>query len=120
MNPLYEKLFSLQTAYNAHTNITRIASKADYYLKHIEDSLALLPFLAGGAAATGRLRLLDIGTGGGYPGIPLAIERPDIFFTFNDATRKKIHYVQSVIQRLPLANAEAVWGRAEALGWQKE
>ena len=114
MNPLYEKLYELQSAYNAHTNITRITAKEDFYLKHIEDSLALLPFVDAPFA------LLDIGTGAGYPGIPLAIERPDLQVTLNDATLKKVKYLQSVIAELPLPNARAVWDRAEKLGEQKE
>jgi len=113
MNSLYEKLYELQTAYNAHTNITRIASKEDYYLKHIEDSLALLPFIDKG-------RLVDIGTGGGYPGIPLALEQPELQVTLNDATQKKVKYLQSVITELPLPNARAVWERAEKLNQQKD
>ena len=109
----YEKLFELQTAYNQHTNITRISTKEDFYIKHIEDSLALLPFVERG-------RLVDIGTGGGYPGIPLAIERPELLVTLNDATQKKVKYLQSVIAELPLLNARAVWERAEKLNKQKE
>jgi len=113
MNNLYEKLYELQTAYNAHTNITRIASKEDYCVKHIEDSLALLPFVDKG-------RLIDIGTGGGYPGIPLAIELPELHATLNDSTQKKVKYLQSVITELPLPNARAVWERAEKLNKQKD
>ncbi|GBR73407.1 16S rRNA methyltransferase RsmG [Candidatus Termititenax aidoneus] len=113
---VYEKLFALQTAYNAHTNITRISSREDFYLKHIEDSLALLPIIDNARTA----RLFDLGAGAGYPGIPLAIERPELQVTLNDATLKKIKYVQSVIDALPLPNAAAVWGRAEKLSQQKE
>ncbi|MDR2431287.1 MAG: 16S rRNA (guanine(527)-N(7))-methyltransferase RsmG [Candidatus Margulisbacteria bacterium] len=111
MLEIYEKLFTLQTAYNAHTNITRLSSREDFYLKHIEDSLALLPFLA----AKQNVRLIDIGSGAGYPGLPLAIERPDLRVTLNDATLKKIKYLQSVMQELPLPNAQAAWGRVDAL-----
>jgi 16S rRNA (guanine527-N7)-methyltransferase len=124
---IYEKLFALQTAYNAHTNITRLSTREDFYLKHIEDSLALLPFLEHRQAQppldTGRsrdVRLFDLGTGAGYPGLPLAIERPDLQVTLNDATLKKVKYVQSVIDALALPNTAAVWGRAEELGGQKE
>jgi 16S rRNA (guanine527-N7)-methyltransferase len=124
---VYEKLFALQTAYNTHTNITRISAREDFYLKHIKDSLALLPFLGLRQAQPplvteqGRsVRLFDIGTGAGYPGIPLAIERPELQVTLNDATLKKVKYLQSVVDTLPLPNATAVWGRAEELGGQKE
>ncbi|GBR77100.1 16S rRNA methyltransferase RsmG [Candidatus Termititenax persephonae] len=122
MNPFYEKLFALQTAYNAHTNITRISSREDFYVKHIEDSLALLPFLEtdSGAGAGAKFCLFDLGTGAGYPGLPLAIERPGLRVTLNDATLKKIKYVQSVLDALPLPNTEAVWARAEKLGQQRE
>ncbi|GBR77484.1 16S rRNA methyltransferase GidB [Candidatus Termititenax dinenymphae] len=116
---LYEKLYAMQTAYNTHTNITRLSSRDDFYLKHIDDSLALLPFVDAGRDAmhcvsTG-VRLIDLGTGAGYPGIPLAIERPDLHVVLNDATQKKIRYLDSVITELPLSNASAVWSRAEVL-----
>jgi 16S rRNA (guanine527-N7)-methyltransferase len=117
---VYEKLFALQTAYNAHINITRISSREDFYLKHIEDSLALLPIIDADSERSRSIRLIDIGAGAGYPGIPLAIERPELRVTLNDATLKKIKYVQSVIDALPLPNAAAVWGRAENLNQQKE
>jgi len=117
---IYEKLYELQTAYNAHTNLTRISSKDDFYLKHIEDSLALLPFIKPDAELCRSVRLIDLGTGAGYPGIPLAIERPDLQVTLNDATLKKVKYLQAVIAELPLPNARAVWERAEKLSGQKE
>jgi 16S rRNA (guanine527-N7)-methyltransferase len=117
---VYEKLFALQTAYNAHTNITRISSREDFYLKHIEDSLALLPIIDADIERSRSIRLFDLGAGAGYPGLPLAIERPELRVTLNDATLKKIKYVQSVIDALPLPNAAAVWGRAEILSQQKE
>lgn len=118
---IYEKLYALQSAYNAHTNITRISSKEDFYLKHIEDSLALLPFVGGTEAGASRVsRLIDIGTGAGYPGVPLAVECPRLQVVLNDSTLKKIKYAQSVIDALPLPNAGAVWARAEKLSAQKE
>jgi len=60
--------------------------------------------------------LLDLGSGGGLPGIPLKILRPDIRATLIDSTQKKIVAVRGIIQKLGLEGAEAVWGRAEDLG----
>ena len=120
---IYEKLYALQSAYNAHTNITRISSREDFYLKHIEDSLALLPFVEADASrdlSVRAVRVIDIGTGAGYPGLPLAIEQPQLQVTLNDATLKKIKYVQSVVEELALPNAKTIWARAEDLSKQKE
>lgn len=63
-----------------------------------------------------RSRILDLGTGGGLPGIPLKILQPSVSMMLVDATKKKIAAVQSMIEELGLSETEAVWGRAEDLG----
>lgn len=60
-------------------------------------------------------RILDLGTGGGFPGIPLAIMLPECSFLLLDSTQKKVTAVQSMIESLKLSNANTVWGRAEEL-----
>ena len=65
-------------------------------------------------------RLLDIGTGGGIPGIPLAIAFPRLSVTLLDATRKKVDFLRLAVQSLPLDNVEALWGRAENLAHAAE
>jgi 16S rRNA (guanine527-N7)-methyltransferase len=110
---LYEQLYQLQEEYNAHTNITRINSKEDYYQKHILDSLALIELIPPNST------LIDVGSGGGYPGIPLAIERPDLKITLNDTIQKKTNYLESVSQKLSLKNITVIKARAEELGQNK-
>ncbi|MCX7983865.1 MAG: 16S rRNA (guanine(527)-N(7))-methyltransferase RsmG [Bacteroidetes bacterium] len=65
-------------------------------------------------------KVVDIGTGGGLPGIPLKILRPDLSLTLIDATRKKVDAVNEMIARLSLKNATAIWARAEELSMKAE
>jgi 16S rRNA (guanine527-N7)-methyltransferase len=64
--------------------------------------------------------ILDLGTGGGLPGIPLKIARPDLKFTLLDSTQKKINVVRDLISTLGLDGVTAIWGRAEDIGKAKE
>jgi 16S rRNA (guanine527-N7)-methyltransferase len=79
--------------------------------RHIEEALALAPLLE---VADGQ-RWLDLGTGGGLPGLVLAILHPRASFTLIDATRKKVQAVQRFVEELGLANVEAYAARAEVL-----
>jgi 16S rRNA (guanine527-N7)-methyltransferase len=92
---------------NAHVNLTAIDSPEGILTLHMLDSLALVPHL--GAAR----RIIDVGTGGGFPGIPLAVACPDREFTLIDGTQKKIRFVAESIAALDLRNAQAVAARAE-------
>jgi 16S rRNA (guanine527-N7)-methyltransferase len=65
-------------------------------------------------------RIVDIGSGGGLPGIPLKILRPDIFLLSLDATRKKVNAVSQMVNELNLKSVNVVWGRAEEIGMQPE
>ncbi len=113
---------------NQRINLTAIKSPEEAWQRHIFDALTLLPIIAElGFPPDGtddpeapkrcaHPELLDVGCGGGLPGIPLAIAMPDLRVTLLDATAKKIEFLTLVIEALALTNAKAVQGRAEALG----
>ncbi|MBI3818134.1 MAG: 16S rRNA (guanine(527)-N(7))-methyltransferase RsmG [Planctomycetes bacterium] len=93
---------------NASINLTRITNARDIAIKHVLDSLFALE-----AVDLNNTRVCDIGTGAGFPGIPLAIATPSASFVLLDGTEKKIHFVDDVIETLALPNAAAVHARAE-------
>ncbi len=98
---------------NKRFNLTAIDDPGEAWTKHILDSLTLLPLLAelpDGAA------VIDVGSGGGLPGIPLAVVLPRLRFTLLEATGKKAGFLGRVILELGLANTEVVQDRAERVG----
>ena len=99
---------------NAITNLSSFNDPDNIAIKHFYDSLALLahPDLLTGA------RALDMGTGGGFPGLPMAICTPHLAWTLVDATRKKVTAVQTLAEHLHLPNVHPVWGRLETLAAQ--
>ena len=98
------------------TNLTSLLGERDIVLKHFVDSLSCLRSGWFG----GPLNVLDLGTGAGFPGLPLAIVAPDLNFDLLDSMRRKIEFVDSVIRALDLPNARGVVGRAEWLGRQPD
>jgi 16S rRNA (guanine527-N7)-methyltransferase len=118
-NPKQEQLF--QQVYqeilvgNQQQNLTRITTPEDFWEKHLWDSLSGIVGLTS-ADLTGELEVIDIGTGAGFPGIPLAIALPNWKITLLDSTRKKITFVNDLITKLDLDNASGIIARAEALG----
>ena len=102
---LMERLLSV----NRTLNLTAIRDERGVMLRHFADSLTLLPYLP--EAGT----VLDVGCGGGFPSLPLAICRPDLSFTGLDSTEKKVRYVAETATVLGLSHYNAVAGRAEEL-----
>lgn len=106
---------------NAHVNLTAITNPDEVERRLFLDALAMIPtideFLARGAQLRTRsVRLIDIGSGAGLPGIALKIVRPDLDILLVDATAKKVAFEHDVIARLGLAGIEAIQGRAEEMG----
>ncbi|HVB20978.1 MAG TPA: 16S rRNA (guanine(527)-N(7))-methyltransferase RsmG [Ktedonobacteraceae bacterium] len=101
--------------WNTRMNLTAITNPEEVLLKHFLDSLTLLPLID-----KPRLRLLDIGTGAGFPGLPLKIVRPQWSVTLLEATGKKVTFVNHMIDTLHLADVVAVHGRAEELAHKRE
>lgn len=93
--------------WNTRINLTAITDPAEAVDKHLLDSLAILPHLKG-------LAIADVGSGAGFPGLPLAIADPDRRFCLIESTGKKAGFLRHVVARLELPNVEVVAERAEA------
>jgi 16S rRNA (guanine527-N7)-methyltransferase len=93
--------------WNTRVNLTAITDPAEVVDKHLLDSLAVLPFMKG-------LQVADVGTGAGFPGLPLAVADLDRRYTLVESTGKKARFVQHAAVMLKLPNVEVVQARAEA------
>lgn len=98
---------------NRAFNLTTVTDPDEAWTRHILDSLSLVPALAHlGAGA----RLVDVGSGGGLPGLPIAIARPDLSVTLVEATGKKARFLEETARALGLAHVAVACDRAEAFG----
>jgi len=93
--------------WNTRMNLTAIRDRPSQLTKHLLDSLTVLPYLQGG-------RIADVGSGAGFPGIPLAIVAPGRHFSLIESTGKKCRFLEHVRDALGLANVEVVQSRAES------
>ncbi len=100
---------SLILCANEHFNLTRIISAPEAAIKHVFDSVAPWRFFAGAR------RVLDAGTGAGFPGVPLSLVLPDVRFTLAESTQKKARFVDSAVESLHLPNVEVLADRAEQI-----
>ena len=113
-NQLFQQVYQEVLEGNRLQNLTRITTPEDFWEKHLWDSLSGIVGLQD--ILTQKLQIIDIGTGAGFPGIPLAIAFPHWQITLLDSTRKKIAFVNDTIAKLQLKNATGITARAEALG----
>ena len=95
--------------YNEHTNLTRITNREDILLKHFYDSLTIVKYVD----ISNAKRILDIGTGAGFPGMVLKIFYPDIEVTLLDSNNKKIKFLEELSKLLDI-NVNLVNDRAES------
>lgn len=107
----FERLAPLYQEWNTKVNVISRQDIDNLEIRHILHSLAIAKVFQFNSGA----RILDLGTGGGFPGIPLAILMPDVSFTLIDGTGKKIMVVREIAQALGLRNVTARHSRAEEL-----
>lgn len=106
----FQKYYELLLEWNKKINLTRIVEGKDVCIKHFCDSLALSKVIEP------KGKLIDVGTGGGFPGIPLKIMYPNLKITLLDSLDKRIKFLKTVCDELELENVECIHGRAEDFG----
>lgn len=106
------KYLELLLDWNNKINLTAITDPEEIIIKHFIDSIALIPLLN----QCNKCKLLDVGTGAGFPGIPLKIVMPDLTIVLLDSLNKRITFLEEVIKELGLINITTVHGRAEDFG----
>ncbi len=105
----FETYYAMLADWNTRVNLTAITAPEDVAKKHFLDSLAAEPYLGRGAD------IIDVGTGAGFPGVPLLILRPDLRLTLMDSLQKRLAFLEAVIKELGLT-AACVHARAEDAG----
>lgn len=105
-NEMYDTYLSYLLEVNSHTNLTTITDPKEVEIKHFKDSLTVLDYISENS------KVLDIGSGAGFPGIPLRIEK-NFDLTLVDSVNKKVVFMNEVIEKLSLENTRAIHTRAE-------
>jgi 16S rRNA (guanine527-N7)-methyltransferase len=105
----FEKFSQLLIEGNKKANLTAITDPAGISVKHFADSLAIFSAFEIPQDA----RVIDVGTGAGFPGIPLKIFRPDLSLTLLDASQKKLNFLEAAVAELDLNNVKLIHARAE-------
>ena len=101
--------------YNSHTNLTSITDPKDIMIKHFLDSIAVNKFIK----IPSRSKVIDVGTGAGFPGVPLKIYDPSLNLTLIDGLNKRIVFLKNLLEKLEL-DATVIHGRAEEYGLKPE
>ena len=111
---MFQRYYDLLVSWNEKINLTSVTEKQDVFIKHFADSIVLLKYMD----LTGK-RVLDIGTGAGFPGVPLKIMCPGCSLVLADSLNKRIRFLDELISELDLNDIMTVHGRAEDLAFNK-
>ncbi len=110
----FYKYMDLLIEWNEKINLTAITNRKDIIVKHFIDSLTIQRYLGD------AVNIIDVGTGAGFPGIPIKIINPNLKVVLVDSLNKRINFLQDVIKKLNLDNIEVIHARAEDLGQNKK
>lgn len=110
------KYYEMLVEWNQVMNLTAITEYEEVLKKHFIDSLSLIKV----AELESEYKILDLGTGAGFPGIPLKIAFPSLKIVLLDSLNKRVKFLNAVIEELNLKNIEAIHGRAEDFGKKEE
>lgn len=110
--------FELLIEWNKVMNLTAITEISEVISKHFVDSLSLIKAM--GDISQKEYEVIDVGTGAGFPGIPLKIAFPQLKVTLMDSLNKRVKFLNAVIEKLDLSNIQAIHDRAEDLGRKEE
>ncbi len=112
---LFQTYYEELVEWNRRFNLTAITDYEGVQVRHFLDSLSCLLVLPRAELQAGA-RVIDVGTGAGFPGVPLRIVCPGMRLTLLEATRKKVDFLEHLIKRLGLMDVEVIHARAEELG----
>jgi 16S rRNA (guanine527-N7)-methyltransferase len=116
---LFQRLYELIIQGNRQVNLTRITNPEEFWEKHLWDSLRGIKFLISAkreGVDNKKIRIIDLGTGAGFPGIPVAIAVNNCTVNLIDSTKKKINFIDNILPVLNLERVIATTCRAEEIG----
>lgn len=109
----FKEYYNLLIEWNNKINLTAITDYDDVMIKHYYDSLTVKDYIQDND------KIIDIGTGAGFPGIPLKILKNNIKLTLADSLNKRVIFLNEIVQKIKLKNVEIIHGRAEEIGQDK-
>ncbi len=112
----FRSYYELLTEWNKKINLTAITGYEDVVRKHFIDSIMICSLLD----LNKDIRIIDVGTGAGFPGIPIKILNPDCRIVLLDSLNKRVRFLETVVNELGLDNVECIHGRAEDVSREKK